>query len=127
MTAPKHTAGPWEFTPGLNYYGVSGDDAPILGTVEAPDATASARWHIAVVVADLEESEANARLIAAAPCQHDAGREIDRLSLVIESAVRNADPVNHEAVLAALKANRAALQRATGGESQGEEHTGIGK
>jgi len=36
-------------------------------------------------------------------------REFDRLSLVIESAVRNADPLNHPAVLDLILANRTAL------------------
>lgn len=40
-----------------------------------------------------------------------AATEIDRHLLVIESAVRNADPSQHSAVLAALQANRAALER----------------
>lgn len=40
-----------------------------------------------------------------------AAIEIDRYLLVIESAVRNADPSQHSAVLAALQANRAALER----------------
>jgi len=58
------------------------------------------------------EIHANARLIAAAPDHYAAARELDRLMLVIESAVRNADPSHHEAVLAALKANRAAIAKA---------------
>lgn len=36
-------------------------------------------------------------------------RELDRLSLVIESAVRWQDPVNYEAVLALLRQNSALL------------------
>lgn len=36
--------------------------------------------------------------------------ELDRLMLVIESAVRWQDPTHHAAVLSLLKANRAALQ-----------------
>lgn len=44
-----------------------------------------------------------------------AAVEIDRLLLVIESAVRFADPKNHPAVLAALKANHAATAKATSG------------
>jgi len=54
------------------------------------------------------------RLIAAAPDLLAAGFEFERLMLVIDSAVRNADPKYHEQVLAALNANRAALQKATG-------------
>ena len=62
----------------------------------------------------LKEAVANARLIAAAPDHNAASREIDRLSLVIESAVRNAEPSHHAKVLAALKANRAAIAKAEG-------------
>lgn len=42
---------------------------------------------------------------------YKAAKEIDRLFLVIESAVRFADPWQHSAVLAALKANRAAIKK----------------
>jgi hypothetical protein len=44
-------------------------------------------------------------------------QSVDRLSLVIESAVRNADPTNHAAVLAAIKATRAALSQDQTGET----------
>lgn len=40
----------------------------------------------------------------------EAAREIDRWLLVIESAVRRGEPRDHPAILAALKANRAALE-----------------
>ena len=60
-------------------------------------------------------SEADARLIAAAPELLDAAVELDRLLLVIESAVRFADPTHSKAVLAALKANSAAISKAKGG------------
>jgi hypothetical protein len=53
----------------------------------------------------------NARLIGAAPDLHDGAVELDRLMLVIESAVRNADPRNYKAVVAALNANRAAITK----------------
>lgn len=45
---------------------------------------------------------------------HASGTELDRLALIIESAVRNADPGRHEIVVAALKANNIALSKATG-------------
>ena len=60
---------------------------------------------------------ANARLIAAAPDQYAAAVEFDRLSLMIESAVRErcgASSRDHEAVAAAIKANRAAIAKARG-------------
>lgn len=60
---------------------------------------------------------ADARLIAAAPDLAEAAIEIDRLFLVIESAVRNADPRHQPVVLAALKANRAALAKAGGSDA----------
>jgi hypothetical protein len=56
----------------------------------------------------------DARLIAAAPDHHANAVEFDRLCLVIESAVRNADPSNIKAVVALIKANRAALSKANG-------------
>ena len=57
---------------------------------------------------------ANAALIAAAPTMAEAAVAIDRLMLVIESAVRNADPSHHRAVVDALNANAAALRKARG-------------
>ena len=59
-----------------------------------------------------EITRANTRLIAAAWEQHEAAVALDRLSLVIESAVRNADPSQHSVVLAVLQANRAAIAKA---------------
>ena len=59
-----------------------------------------------------EEMEANAHLIAAAPDMLSNGVEFDRLCLVIESAVRNADPANLDAVVALIHANRAAIAKA---------------
>jgi len=56
----------------------------------------------------------NARLIAAATDLLAAADKIDHLSLVIESAVRNADNGNYNAVLFALKATRAAIAKASG-------------
>jgi hypothetical protein len=61
-----------------------------------------------------ERMVANASLIAAAPDHHAVALELDRLMLVIESAVRWQDKSNHAAVLAMLKANRAAIRKATG-------------
>lgn len=66
-----------------------------------------------------DSQQRDAHLIAAAFEQHSAGLEIHRLSLVIESAVRNADPVHHEAVLAAIKANSAAVAKAALGTDDG--------
>lgn len=44
------------------------------------------------------------------PPRNTALKEIDRLSLVIESAVRNSDPSQHSAVVAALCSTRSALE-----------------
>jgi hypothetical protein len=52
--------------------------------------------------------------IAATPDLLAAAREIDSFALVIESAVRDIEPVHYAAVLAALKANIAAIAKATG-------------
>lgn len=51
--------------------------------------------------------------MAAAHDLLEAAREIDRLSLVIESAVRNADSRHHDAVVTAIKDLRAAIKKAT--------------
>lgn len=56
--------------------------------------------------------KANAHLIAAAPDHHEVAEELHRLGLVIESAVRNADPKFTADVHALLAANRAALSKA---------------
>lgn len=61
-----------------------------------------------------ERWTADARLIAAAPDQHAGALEIDRLSLVILSAVNFADKPHLEAVSNALRANRAAISKALG-------------
>jgi hypothetical protein len=65
------TPGPWDFARGVNEYGREG--GPILGTV-----TVGGTWHIAVLPSDLgAESEANARLIAAAPKMYAALAEFE--------------------------------------------------
>ena len=61
-----HTPGEWIFTPGLNYYG--GENCgDMAGTIEAVEDETFSRWHVALVIGDLVDSESNARLIAAAP------------------------------------------------------------
>jgi hypothetical protein len=67
------TPGPWDFARGVNEYGREG--GPILGTV-----TLGGTWHIAVLPSDLgPESEANARLIAAAPeLEAEPGELVDQ-------------------------------------------------
>ncbi len=72
------------------------------------------------------QCEANAALIAHAGTHYaalarayvevvGALKEWDRLSLVIESAVRNADPANRPAVVAAIKSARALTKENTDG------------
>lgn len=56
----------------------------------------------------------DARLIAAAPDHHAVAVELHRLSLVIESAVRNADPAHRDDVVALINANRAAIAKTEG-------------
>ena len=65
----------------------------------------------------------NAFLMAAAPEHHAVALELDRLMLVIESAVRWQDPTHHTAVVALVKANRAVIAKAIGSahEAQGEQ------
>ena len=99
-----HTPGPWQAHS-------ASDPLEIIGNVDGPD---EGRMHYTRVceVEDNAEAEANARLVAAAPELLAAGSELDRLTFVIESAVRRSDPLNHPAVVAAIKANRAALAKA---------------
>lgn len=61
---------------------------------------------------------ADARLIAAAPDQYAAAKELDRWRLVIESAIRNDAPSDHAAICAALRANMAAIAKAEGRPSR---------
>ncbi len=60
------------------------------------------------------ESIANAPLVSAAPDLLAAAKEIDRWCLVIESAVRNDAPSDLARVIAALRANNAAITKAEG-------------
>lgn len=61
-----------------------------------------------------DDQRRHAQIAAAAPVMLAAAQEIDRLLLVIESAVRNSDAVEYAAILKALKANRAAIAKAEG-------------
>jgi hypothetical protein len=61
-----------------------------------------------------EEVAANARLIAAAPKLLEALQELDRWSLVIESAVRQDGPHHCESIVDAILAARAAIAKAEG-------------
>lgn len=57
--------------------------------------------------------EDDCRLIGAAPDLYASAKKLDHLMLVIESAVRHADPAHHAAVMALLAENSAAIAKAT--------------
>ena len=103
----EHTPGPWRAEQCAVY-------GP--GTPKGRDTC------IAAAINHYGYGRANARLIAAAPNMLAAAREIDRLLLVIESAVRNADHPHWEAVVRALKANNAAIGLAVPPHQRQEEH-----
>jgi hypothetical protein len=114
MSESKHTPGPWSVEPFQDCWPTATNGAQI--TIPSPlgktaIACAHALWDRDGGKA---AAEANAKLIAAAPDQHEAAKEIDGWSLVIESAVREAQPHHAEAIVNALLANRAAI--AKGGE-----------
>lgn len=96
----KHTPGPWTLVK---------DGLPELNNqnnvVYGPGGTA---------IVYGQANDADACLIAAAPDHHAVALQLDRLMLVIESAVRHSDPRNHAAVMLLLTANRAAIAKATG-------------
>lgn len=99
----SHVDNSWEFSTVYDQHGSVLASVPIhhLVTEETQDGYERSK-------------EANARLIAASPDLFEALAEIDRLSLVILSAVNYADRDNLEAVSGVLKASRAALARARG-------------
>lgn len=95
------TPGPWK----AKHYSVDAGDVPVAlspGQFYVLNSSPWKRWR------------ANARLIAAAPDYHAVALELHRLSLVIESAVRNADPVLRDDVAALISANRAAVAKVEG-------------
>ena len=115
MGEVKHAAGPWF----RRAHGMIGQGWTVYGEDRVHTTASGDRLTISPGIASVSpspEREANARLIAAAPDHHDAARALDRLSLVILAAVNYADKGNLEAVSAALKANRAAIARATGSD-----------
>lgn len=113
MSGVKHTPGPWDWDNGL---------LPPDGPERFADIyTVGGDIVIASFNEAIPEGEANARLIAAAPDHHAVALELDRLALVIDSAVRFADPAFKDEVQALLKANKAALARARGEQDGGGE------
>lgn len=111
-----HTKGPWERLEGVVEAGhpIYKEGAVVVRIVQkrAPDQTDF------VKVALVDTGAANARLIAAAPDHHAVALELYRLMLVIESAVRFADPSYKDEVQAMLRANKAALNKARATEAQ---------
>lgn len=93
MSGVKHTRGPWECH---------------------PDDLAEGLYWVYPKPNTIEEDEANARLIAAAPDHYAVALELDRLALVIDNAIRFADPAFKDEVQALLRANKSVLSRATG-------------
>ena len=67
---------------------------------EARSEAGALRDALDAVVPEIELLRANAR-------------ELDRLMLVIESAVRHSDPINHAAVMALILANRDSVSKMT--------------
>jgi hypothetical protein len=110
---PKRTAGPYKIRRGEIWaVGDPLDREECLGTVYRAEG-----WTKGEPIRT--EAQANAAFIARAMNCHDellaAAREFDRLSLVIESAVRNEHPVNPSAcgrIIAAIKTGRAAIAKA---------------
>ena len=97
-----HTPGPWTFP-----------EDSFSEIVEA----ARPHMRIAFLPSDWSKyasSEANARLIAAAPDMLAALKNIDHWLLVISSAVRADAPKDYDGVSAALKEVIAALEKARG-------------
>lgn len=111
MTKP--TSGPWTY--GFSHWG--------RWQIDSAKNDAGVSFHIAELASYAglggrekelnDQQEANARLIAMAPDQYMVGIWLDKLSLVIESAVRADAPSFHDQVVAMIKANRAAITRAT--------------
>ena len=95
----KHTPGPWKAE---------------AKSVTAPETDARLGLDIRLYGGNASDNRANARLIAAAPDHHAVALELERLMLVIESAVRHSDPRNHAAVMALILANKAAVRKAVG-------------
>ncbi|WP_286951479.1 MULTISPECIES: hypothetical protein [Brevundimonas] len=112
MSGVKHTPGPWEAHKTIEAH----DGMPECWQIDAEhDAVCTTQFCYA------PNTEANARLIASAPDHHAVALELDRLALVIDSAVRFADPAFKDEVQALLRANKDAIARARGEQDGGGE------
>lgn len=111
MSKIEPTPGPWTMRPARKASNFGGYVAFVQN---APNTIAKV---FGPPTDDSKIADANARLIAAVPDHHAAAIEIDRWALVIESAVCTAcgrGSRDHEAVVAALKANVDAIAKARG-------------
>ncbi|MGL4440593.1 MAG: hypothetical protein ACRCUE_15120 [Bosea sp. (in: a-proteobacteria)] len=99
----KHTPGPWK----------AGSKS-----VMAPETESRLGLDVRIFGGNTKDNRANARLISAAPDQHAVALELDRLNLVIESAVRYASPRNQAEVMALIRANKAAVRKAVATENK---------
>lgn len=106
MTEVAHTPGPWEWREDSDSIRTMRTLSPGILVLDN-DPGCGGPWGDWL-------DRANARLIAAAPDQHDAAVALDGLSLVILSAVNFADKAMVERVAEALRVNRAAISKALG-------------
>ena len=113
MSVVKHT--PWK-----HEWVEESSDWAVFGCVYPPDAEGIAHQPGICTLSDFCDED-EARLIAAAPDHHAVALELDRLALVIESAVRFADPAFKEEVQALLRSNKDAIARARGEQDGGGE------
>ncbi|WP_433942343.1 hypothetical protein [Brevundimonas diminuta] len=121
MSGVKHTPGRWK----LDVIPSGGRFGAAAGRAYGVSSTNAIGLSVPVVVwrgiarPASSEGQANARLIAAAPDHHAVALELDRLMLVIDSAVRFADPTFKDEVQALLRANKRAIARARGEQDGG--------
>lgn len=113
----KHTSAPWISeahcsgkSPDAGCGVIASDDELVISN-PSRGIVAWATRHVGQTSAEVE---ANARLISTAPDYHEVALELDRLRLVIESAVRNADLPHHQEVVELLRSNMRAIGKASG-------------
>jgi hypothetical protein len=102
-----HTPGPWKWWTSNSWRRLRHEEGRLTRDVLMPDVCRDGQPDICVTEADMA-------LIAAAPDLLSAAIKLDRMALVIESAVRRANDGNYHAVLSALKAIEAAIAKAEG-------------
>lgn len=123
MSESKFTPGPWEYVPSTEHHGpyiTTGADMTYGDIADFYVMSKPESWSVRnggdskPIHHQHERADANARLAASAPELLEALRELNRLSLVIMSAVNFADQSNLTFVSQAIKAARAAIAKATG-------------